>query len=38
MFIAQFFKTSSVKKVRQIILIVWMLGRVEKNAKERKKM
>ena len=33
MFIAQFFKASSLKKkIRSITFIVWVLGRVEKNA------
>ena len=27
---------SSLKKIRPIFLIVWVLGRVEKNAKEKK--
>ena len=30
-----FFKANSFKKVRSIIFIVWMLWRVEKNAKEK---
>ena len=35
MFIAQFFKASSLKtKIRSITFIVWVLGRVEKNAKK----
>ena len=34
MFIAQFFKASTLKKIRSITLIVWVLGRVEKNAKK----
>ena len=34
MFIAEFFKASSLKKNRPITLIVWVLGSVEKNAKK----
>jgi len=34
MCIAQFAKARSLKKVRPITLIVWVLGRVEKNAKK----
>ena len=37
MFIAQFFKASSLKKIRSITFIVWVPGRVEKNAKKGKK-
>ena len=37
MFIAQFFKASSLKKIRSIFLIVWVLGRpVEKSPKKGK--
>ena len=37
MFIAQFFKASSLKKNRSITFIVWVLGRVEKDAKKDQK-
>ena len=37
MFIAQFFKASSLKKIRSITFMVWVLGRVEKNAKKKVK-
>ena len=37
MFIAQFFKASSLKKIRQITLIVWVLRRVKKMPKKVKK-
>ena len=37
MFIAQFFKASSLKKIRSITFIVCVLGRVKKNAKKRSK-
>ena len=35
MCIAQFANASSLKKIRPITLIVWMLWRVEKNAKKK---
>ena len=35
MFIAQFFKASSLKKIKSITLTVWVLGRVEKNVKKK---
>ena len=35
MCIAQFAKASSLKKIRPIILIVWVIGRVEKTPKKR---
>ena len=35
MFIAQFYKTSLLKKIRPITLIVWALGWVEKMPKKR---
>ena len=39
MFIAQFFKASSLKnKIRPITLIVWVLGRVEKTQKRVRKI
>ena len=34
MCIAQFAKASSLKKIRPIILIVWVIGRVEKTPKK----
>ena len=34
---AQFFKASSLKKIRSKTFIVWVRGRVEKNAKKGKK-
>ena len=37
MFIAQFFKASSLKKIEPITLIVWVLRRVEKMPKRVKK-
>ena len=38
MIIAQFFKASLQKKIRSITSIVWLFGRVEKNAEKREKM
>ena len=37
MFIAKFFKASSLKKIRWITFLVWVLGRVEKNVEKCKK-
>ena len=38
MIIAEFFKVSSLKKIRPITFIVWVLGRAEKMPKKGKKM
>ena len=34
MFIAQLFKANLLKKIRSVIFIVWVLGKVEKNQKK----